>query len=63
MEGAAMLVTLGAEWWPEPMEQPRDQDTLQQYEVDPQVLERWRKARDEYLSAGSALVGQVERQG
>jgi hypothetical protein len=58
-----MLVTLGAEWWAEPMEQPRDRDTLQQYDVDPQVLERWRKARDEYLSARAALVGQVERQG
>jgi hypothetical protein len=41
------------------MEQPRDRDALQQYDVDPQVLERWRKARDEHLSAGSALVGQV----
>jgi hypothetical protein len=58
-----MLVTLGAEWWAEPMEQPADRDTLQQYDVDPDVLERWRQARDEYLSARAALVGQIERQG
>jgi hypothetical protein len=56
-------VTLGAEWWAEPMEQPRDRDTLQQYDVDPDVLERWRQAREEYLSARAALVGQIERQG
>jgi hypothetical protein len=42
-----MLVTLGAEWWAEPMEQPADRDTLQQYDVDPDVLERWRQAREE----------------
>jgi hypothetical protein len=57
------MVTLGAEWWPEPVDQPRDRETLQQYDVDPQVLERWRKARDEYLCAWAALVGQIERQG
>jgi hypothetical protein len=54
---------LGAEWWAEPIEQPADRDTIATYDVDPKVLERWRKARDEYLQARAALVGQVERQG
>jgi hypothetical protein len=33
------------------------------YDVDPQVLARWREALKEYLSARAALVGQIERQG
>jgi hypothetical protein len=32
-----MLVTLGAEWWAEPIEQPTDRDTIATYDVDPQV--------------------------
>jgi hypothetical protein len=44
-----MLVTLGGEWWAEPMEQPADRDTLQEYAVDPQVLERWRAAVGGYV--------------
>jgi hypothetical protein len=63
MEGGTMLLPLGAEWWAEPIEQPADRDTVDTYDVDAKVVERWRKARDEYLSARAALVGQVERQG
>ena len=44
------------------MEQPADRDTLTTYDVDAEVLERWRKTRNEYLSARAALVGSVERQ-
>lgn len=40
-----MLVPLSAEWWPEPIEQPADRTTLQQYDVDEQVLARWRETR------------------
>jgi hypothetical protein len=58
-----VLEPLGAEWWAEPVEQPADRDTIETYDVEPQVLERWREARNVYLSARAALVGQVERQG
>lgn len=33
------------------------------YDVDADVVERWREARNDYLAARSALVGQIERQG
>jgi hypothetical protein len=62
MEGGTMA-TLGSEWWPEPAEQPADRGTLATYDVDPQVLDRWRQARDAYLQARAQLVGQIERQG
>jgi hypothetical protein len=58
-----VLVPPGAEWWAEPIEQPADRDTIAVYKVDPQALARWRDARDAYLAARAALVGQVERQG
>ena len=57
-----MLVRLGAEWWAEPMETPADGVT-EEYEVDAEVLERWRTARREYLAARAAMVGAIERQG
>ena len=57
------LVTLGAEHWPEPTEQPADRDTLGEYDVDPAILTRWRDARRAYLSARAKLVGAIERQG
>jgi hypothetical protein len=58
-----VLVPLGAEWWAEPIEQPADRDTIATYDVDPQALTRWREARNAYLAARAALVGQVERRG
>ena len=57
------LVTLGAEYWPEPAEQPKDRGTLRPYDVDPDVLARWRQARTTYLRARAALVGAIEKQG
>ncbi len=57
------LVTLGAENWPEPTEQPVDRGTLGEYDVDPAILTRWRDARREYLSVRAKLVGAIERQG
>lgn len=58
-----MLVPLGVETWTEPVENPSDRDTLAGYDVDQEVLDRWRDARREYLSALAALLGQIERQG
>jgi len=58
-----MLVRLGAEWWPEPMEQPAHRAALHEYEVEDAVLSRWRDTRRDYLSARAALVGEIERQG
>jgi hypothetical protein len=58
-----MPVLLGVEWWPEPMEQPGDRTTLQEYDVDLDVLTRWRQARDAYLAARAPLIRQLERQG
>jgi hypothetical protein len=39
------------------MERPADRDTIATYDVDPQVLARWRAALKEYLGARAALVG------
>jgi hypothetical protein len=52
-----MLVTLGAEWWAEPIEQPADRSTLATYDVDADVLARWRAARNEYLAARACSSG------
>jgi hypothetical protein len=57
-----MLARFGAEWWPEPTEQPADGAT-EEYDVDAQVLARWHEARREYLAARAAVVGTIERQG
>jgi hypothetical protein len=38
MEGATVLVPLGAEWWAESIEQPADRDIVAVYEVDAQAL-------------------------
>jgi hypothetical protein len=54
---------LGVEWWAEPMEQPADRTSLQQYDVDGHVLARWCEARKEYLSPRARLLRQIERQG
>jgi hypothetical protein len=48
-------VPLGAEWWAEPIEQPADRDTIATYDADPQVLTRWREARDAYLAAWASV--------
>jgi hypothetical protein len=56
-------ILLGVEHWTDPAEQPADRTTLQQYDVDEQVLARWRDAQKEYLQARAALTRQVERQG
>ena len=40
-----MPVLLGVQWYAEPTEQPADRHTLQQYDVDEQVLARWRDAQ------------------
>jgi hypothetical protein len=63
MEGGTRADLLGVEHWTDPAEQPADRTTLQQYDVDEQVLARWRDALKEYLSARAALIRQVERQG
>lgn len=58
-----MLVPLGVESWVEPAENPADRSTIATYDVDAEVLERWRNALREYLSARAALLGAVEPQG
>lgn len=57
-----MLFSCGVEWWPEPTEQPAD-GRKQVYDVDRDVVERWRAALSEYLQARAPIVGQLERQG
>jgi hypothetical protein len=57
-----MLVRFGAEWWAEPSEHPADGVT-EPYDVEAEVLNRWRETQREYLAARAALVGQIERQG
>lgn len=57
-----MLVGLGVEWWPEPMENPTEGD-IAVYDIDAATLTRWRVARSAYLAARAALVGQLEQQG
>ena len=58
-----MLVLLGVEWWPEPTEQPQDRTTLQQYDINSDVLKRFRETQSAYLRARAALIRHVERQG
>jgi hypothetical protein len=43
---------LGVETWTEPVEKPVDRYMLSAYDLDEEVLERWRVARREYLSLG-----------
>jgi hypothetical protein len=38
-------VLMGVEHWVDPSEQAKDRHTLQQYDVDEQVLARWRDAQ------------------
>lgn len=58
-----MLTLLGVEWFAEPVEQPADRTSLQEYDVDPDVLKRWRETRAQYLHARGALIRQIEGQG
>jgi hypothetical protein len=51
-------VLMGVEHWVDPSEQPKDRHTLQQYDVDEQVLARWRDAQKDYLQARAALIRQ-----
>lgn len=57
-----MLVRFGVECWAEPIEQPADGVT-ETYDVDTEVLNRWRDTRRAYLGARAAVVGAIERQG
>jgi hypothetical protein len=45
------------------MGQPQDRSSLQQYDVDDQVLARWREARKECLSARARLLRQINGRG
>jgi hypothetical protein len=56
-------VLMGVEHWVDPSEQPKDRHTLQQYDVDKQVLARWRDAQKDYLQARAVLIREIERQG
>jgi hypothetical protein len=56
-------VLIGVEHWVDPSEQPNDRSSLQQYEVDTDVLARWRDTLKDYLQARAALVREIERQG
>jgi hypothetical protein len=40
-----------------------DRHTLQQYDVDADVLSRWRETISPYLRARAALLREIERQG
>jgi hypothetical protein len=56
-------VLIGFDWNVEPTTQPANRDTLQEYEVPRDVLDRWRKVVSDYLRARGALLRVIEKQG